>query len=135
MGVSSIRARNHAIGPTSDQDGRSNHAGTTRRPGVELASAVAVAPAPAPAATGPPPPPTGERTARHRGHAGLPRPRRRGSRPCSSSASSDRRAAGRSWAKAHTNTAVLTSAISVTPSWDRIASPIPSQSRMLGLSG
>ena len=58
-----------------------------------------------------------------------------GSRPCSSSASSVRRAAGRSWAKTHTNTAVLTSAISVTPNWDRIASPMPSQSRMLGLSG
>ena len=44
-------------------------------------------------------------------------------------------AAGRSWAKTHRNTAVLTSAIAVTPNWDRIASPIPSQSRMLGLSG
>ena len=58
-----------------------------------------------------------------------------GTRPRSSSAAKVRWARGRSWARPHRNAPVFISAISVTPACDVMASPIPSQSEMLGLSG
>ena len=114
-------------GRRSDHDGRSNHAGTRRRLGADPASAAAVAPARAAAAA---PADLGRRPA----HRSPPGPAPAASSQASqlaarapSSAASVRRAAGRSWAKTHRNTAVLSSAISrhAELGADRLADPQP----------
>ena len=133
IGVSLIRARSHAMGPRSDRLDRSNQAG--RRRALLLGVRAAPAGRPPRRRRQAPPPAARPGTAWRTGPASTGSSQASGWRPASSSASSARCAPGRSWTSAHRKTAVCITAISVTPGWDVIASPMPSQSSMLGLLG